>query len=61
MSPLDDETLLPQEDEQEMFEHFRIVFKFYELYLSKNLDGFRNSEGLRPYRIIIMPAAGPAF
>ena len=25
MSPLDDETLLPQEDEQEMFEHFRLV------------------------------------
>ena len=25
MSPLDEETLLPQEDEQEMFEHFRLV------------------------------------
>ena len=25
MSPLDDEILLPQEDEQEMFEHFRLV------------------------------------
>ena len=25
MSPLDDETLLPQEDDQETFEHFRLV------------------------------------
>ena len=25
MSPLDEELLLPQEDEQEMFEHFRLV------------------------------------
>ena len=25
MMPIDDEILLPQEDEQEMFEHFRLV------------------------------------